>query len=96
MAFAITRASADQLNLYRSEGCRYGGLGVYSPVELSNCVHFDQARSYNLQNNDGDVYNLHSGGGCGQYEGQVTLSGSCLGVRDDVTSIVNVGNRIDV
>jgi hypothetical protein len=93
LAFAITRASADQLNLYRSEGCRNAGLGVYSPVELGNCIPFDQARSYILQKNDGDVYNLYSGGGCGQYEGQVILSGSCLGVGDDVTGIMNIGKQ---
>jgi hypothetical protein len=93
IALAASHAAADQLNLYLGDGCNNSGLGVFSPVELGDCIHFDQARSYILQKNDGDVYNLYSGGGCHQYEGQVTLSGSCSPVGGDITGIMNIGQQ---
>ncbi|OAL06696.1 hypothetical protein IQ06DRAFT_2735 [Phaeosphaeriaceae sp. SRC1lsM3a] len=93
LLLAASSVVADELHLYLGEGCRNAQLGTYAPVEEGLCIKFDQAQSYILEKDDGVTYNLYSGGGCGQYEGQVSLSGKCLGVGTDITGLINIGKQ---
>ncbi|KAJ7893212.1 hypothetical protein B0H13DRAFT_1886461 [Mycena leptocephala] len=49
--------------------------------------------SFILNKDDGNVYNLHGGGGCAQYVGQVSLGGICQDVGDTATAIMNIGHQ---
>lgn len=93
MLLAASSVVADELHLYLGEGCRNSNLGTYKPVERGLCIEFDQAQSYILEKDEGVTYNLYSGGGCSQYEGQVSVSGTCLGVGTDTTGIINIGKQ---
>lgn len=91
IASAVAFAAADRLSLYLSQHCTNANLGVTSPLPLGSCIEFGQAQSYILTKDTNDVYNLYSGGGCGNYEGQVSLSKTCLQVGDGITGLMNIG-----
>ncbi|KAH7401931.1 hypothetical protein DE146DRAFT_754538 [Phaeosphaeria sp. MPI-PUGE-AT-0046c] len=90
---AASSVVADELHLYLGEGCRNANLGTHAPVERGSCIEFGQAESYILEKDEGVTYNLYSGGGCSQYEGQVSVSGTCLGVGSDITGLINIGKQ---
>jgi hypothetical protein len=91
--FLASSVAADRLHLYRSDGCRNAKLGDYTPLEPGDCIQFDQARSYILEKDEGITYNLYSGGGCGTYEGQASVSTVCLNVGLDITGIMSIGRQ---
>ncbi|KAH9927197.1 uncharacterized protein BXZ73DRAFT_78638 [Epithele typhae] len=92
LAVALAQlAAADTLLLWLGNKCTGADEGYTSPLPLGSCIEFGQAQSYILDKDDGNTYNLYSGGGCNQYVGQVALSGTCLDVGNEATGIINIG-----
>jgi hypothetical protein len=83
-------AAADLISLYVGEACRSANLGRWEPIPLGKCIDISQASSYVFEKDDKNFYNIYSGGGCHQYEGQVEFSG-CLTKGEGQTGILNIG-----
>jgi hypothetical protein len=84
-------AAADSLSLWLGTACNGADEGFTEPLPLGTCIEFDQAQSFILEKDDGNVYNLYSGGGCAQFVGEVALSGTCQAVGDSATGVINIG-----
>ncbi|KAJ7198105.1 hypothetical protein GGX14DRAFT_402126 [Mycena pura] len=84
-------AVADNLSLWLGPACTGADEGYTDPLPLGKCIEFNQAQSFILKKDDGNVYNLYSGGGCAQYVGQVSLGGTCQDIGDTATAIMNIG-----
>ncbi|KAF6746963.1 hypothetical protein DFP72DRAFT_1075780 [Ephemerocybe angulata] len=91
-AISVQLASADRLSTWLSDMCTNANQGNTEPLPLGECIEFGQAQSYILNKDDGKTYNLFTGGGCHQYVGQVSLSGTCL-ATGDATGIMNIGHQ---
>jgi hypothetical protein len=84
-------AAADNLSLWLGTACTGADEGYTEPLPLGTCIEFNQAQSFILNKDDGNVYNLYGGGGCAQYVGQVSLGGTCQDIGDTATAIMNIG-----
>ncbi|KAJ7500906.1 hypothetical protein B0H11DRAFT_2225288 [Mycena galericulata] len=84
-------AAADSLSLWLGTACNGADEGFIEPLPLGTCIKFDQAQSFILEKNDGNMYNLYSGDGCAQFVGEVALSGTCQAVGDSATAVMNIG-----
>jgi hypothetical protein len=84
-------AAADSLSLYLGTACNGADEGFTEPLPLGTCIEFNQAQSFILEKDDGNVYNLYGGGGCAQFVGEVALSGTCQAVGDTATGVINIG-----
>ncbi|KAJ7902239.1 hypothetical protein B0H13DRAFT_1882723 [Mycena leptocephala] len=84
-------AAADNLSLWLANACTGADEGYTEPLPLGTSIEFNQAQSFILNKDDGNVYNLYGGGGCAQYVGQVSLGGTCQDVGDAATAIMNIG-----
>ncbi|KAJ7198112.1 hypothetical protein GGX14DRAFT_402136 [Mycena pura] len=84
-------AVADNLSLWLGPACTGADEGYTDPLPLGKCIEFNQAQSFILKKDDGNVYNLYGGGGCAEYVGQVSLGGTCQDIGDTATAIMNIG-----
>lgn len=92
-AITAQLVAADRISMWLSDMCTNANQGTREPLPLGECIEFGQAQSYILTKDEGNVYNLYGGGGCGQYEGQVSLGGICQAVGDGITGIMNIGRQ---
>ncbi|KAJ6484310.1 hypothetical protein DFH09DRAFT_1459944 [Mycena vulgaris] len=80
-------AAADSLSLYLGTACNGADEGFTSPLPLGTCIEFNQAQSFILNTDDGNVCNLYGDGGCAQFVGEVALKA----VGDTATALMNIG-----
>ncbi|KAJ7262126.1 hypothetical protein C8J57DRAFT_1513904 [Mycena rebaudengoi] len=57
-------AAADNLSLWLGPGRHGADEGYTEPLPLGTCIEFNQAQSFILNKDDGNVYNLYGGGEC--------------------------------